>query len=360
VKKNETAVRVEFLDDLFGAGGDRLAELIRDAAEAETPRIFLVADSNVVQRQAGLGAAIGRWVNAHGLALAGAPVILPGGERVKSDNLQSVLTVSGAVLEAKLERTDVLLALGGGAVLDVAGYVAAQIRGGVRLVRVPTTVLAMLDGAAAVRAAVDDASVKDAYSVASVPVLSVIDPGFAGTVLDGVWRAGFAEALRQAVGRDAKLVRRLVELAPAYHDRDAAALREIIESVLALRAKKGASDFALWAALRLQAMSSYNLPHGHAVSIAVAIDLHVATLRGFLSEADRDLLLGALAASGAAEAIVHNRHLFGHVDSFLRGLDAWRLLSGTAALTYPAGPGREVRDENPDSGAIKAALNLIK
>lgn len=360
MKKTENTVRVEFVNDLFGAGGVRLAELVREVIGGGTPRIFLVADANVVQRRAGLGAAIGRWVKEQAFELAGAPVILPGGERVKSDGFQSVRTVADAAVAAKIGRTDVVFALGGGAVLDVAGYVAAQVRGGVPLVRIPTTVLAMLDGSFARTAAIDEAGVKDAFVVPSVAALSLIDLTFASTVLDGVWRAAFAEAMRLAVVKDVKLVKRLVDLAATYHDREAAALATVVESVVAVRQKKGGSDFALWAAKRLQAMSEFKMPHGHAVSIAVALDLHVATLRGHLSAEDRDLVLNALAASGAAEAIQHNRHLLGYVDSLLRGLDAWRLAAGSGALVYPDGLGKETADENVDLGAIKSALNLVK
>ena len=360
MKKSDNSVRVEFVEDLFGAGGDLFAAMLREATGSAAPRIFLVADANVVQRQAGLGAAIGRWVKANAFELAGSPVILPGGERIKCDGLQSVRMLAGAAVEAKVGVSDVLLAVGGGAVLDVAGYVAPQVRGGLKLVRVPTTVSALLDASFAETAFLDGENVKDALGVRSVPALSVIDTSFTSTVLDGVWRAGFAEALRYAVVRDAKLVKRLCELAPSYRERDMAALKEIVEAVVASRQKKGGTDFALWSALRLQAISTYKLPHGHAVAIALAIDLQLATALGLLKESDRDLLLTALTASGAGEAIPHNRHLLGYEDSLLRGIDAWKLSRFDGKLVLPSAIGKEALVDFPDPGTIKTVLNLIK
>ena len=356
----KAGIPVEFIDDPFGAGGERLAEMFREASPAEKPRLFLVADYNVVQRRPGLGSAIGRWTNERGFSLAGAPVILSGGERIKSDGLESVKALVSAMLAAGLGAGDTGVALGGGALLDVAGYAAAQFRGGLPLVRIPTTPNAMMDGAFAETAAVDGPELKDALSVASVPVFSVIDPGFATTVLDGVWRAGFAEALRFAVVKDAKLVKRLIALAPAFHDRDEGALREIVGAAAELRRKKGGSDFALWAVRRLQEMSSFKMPHGHAVSIAVALELAVASVKCYLPAGERDALLGALAASGAGEAIGHNRHLISYVDSLCRGLGDWRLSTGSDKLVYPAGAGKSVEDDFPDAGTVKEALNLIK
>ena len=202
---------VEFTDDAFGES-PVLAETLKKASGSENPRVLIVADLNVVQRTEGLGAKIGRYVQAHGICLAGSPVVMAGGEKVKADNLQSALNVVSAILSAKLGRNDIVLALGGGTVLDVAGYAAAQARGGVKIVRMPTSPAAMMDAAFADYAAVDSASVKDALRVPSVPAAVVIDFSFAASVLDGVWRGGVAEAVRLAVASDATLLKKLKKL----------------------------------------------------------------------------------------------------------------------------------------------------
>ena len=95
--------------------------------------------------------------------------------------------------------------------IDVAGYAAAQIRGGVKVVRVPTTPAAMMDAAFAEDAAVDSPAVKDALRVPCPPAAVVIDPKFAATVLDGVWRGGIGEAVRQAAVRDGALMKRIAK-----------------------------------------------------------------------------------------------------------------------------------------------------
>ena len=338
---------VEFAEDVFGESV-ALADLLKKVTGSEEPKVLIVADMNVVQRIEGLGSKIGRYVQAHGIRLAGSPVVIAGGEKAKADNLQSALKVVSAILSAKLGRNDVVLALGGGAILDVAGYAAAQARGGVKLVRLPTTPAAMMDAAFADYAAVDSATVKDALRVPSVPAAVVIDTGFAPTVLDGVWRGGVGEAVRLAVASDSAFFKRMVKVLPAYRERDPEALAAIVADVCKVRAKKGATSVGLWSALRLESMSGYKLPHGYAVSIGLCIDLGYAVEKGLMKAADRDAVVGLLGECGALDGLNHSSHLLGQADNLLFGLDAWALSSGSPALALPAGLGKSKEDPDPD------------
>ena len=349
---------VEFADDVFGDSAV-LAQALKKVTGSETPRILIVADQNVVQRTEGLGSKIGRYVQAHGIVLAGSPVVISGGEKIKADNLQSALQVVSAILSAQLGRDDVVLAIGGGAVLDVAGYAAAQARGGVRIVRLPTTPASMMDAAFADYAAVDSSTVKDALRVPSGPAAVVIDVGFAASVLDGVWRGGLGEAVRLAVAADAPLLKKLVKWAPAYRERSLETLAEIVKAVSAVRAKKGAVDFALWAASRLESMSGYKLPHGYAIAIGIAIDLGYAVGRGVLKADVRDAAIGILRSCGAMDGMTHSGHLLGQADNLLLGLDAWAITSKVAGLPVPTAAGAIVREEKPDREVFRSIFKEL-
>jgi len=359
MQKSCLSYPVEFAEDVFGAS-PVLAETLKKVTGSENPNVLIVADLNVVQRTEGLGSKIGHYVQEHGLCLAGSPVVISGGEKVKADNLQSALKVVDAVLSAKLGRNDVVLALGGGTILDVAGYAAAQVRGGVKIVRLPTTPAAMMGAAYADFAAVDSATVKDALRVPSVPAAVVIDLGFAASVLDGVWRGGIGEAVRLGLAEDAALVKKIIQLAPAYRAREAAALEEIVRAVHALRAKKGDSPFGRWAASRLEPMSGYKLPHGYAVSIGLCIDLGYADVRGLLKSGERDKIVGMLEACGALDGRIHSGHLLTQTDNLLRGLDAWALTAGSSDLPVLDGVGKTKTESAPDREAFRQAIkNLL-
>ena len=349
---------VEMADDAFG-DSDVLANALRAAAGTDEPRVQIVADMNVVQRTTGLGAKIGRYFQERGLRLADSPAVVAAGEKIKADGLRSMIHVAASLLDAKLGKEDLVLAIGGGTLLDVACYAAAQIRGGVKVVRVPTTPAAMMDAAFAEYAAVNSSTVKDALRVPSHPSAVVIDCMFCATILDGVWRGGISEAVRLGLAYDASLVRKLEELVPAYRERDLEALREIVERVVALRRKKGPTQIGEWSALRLESMSSYKLPHGYAMAIGVCIDTAYAVETGRMKEADGAAVFALLDSLGALDGLRHSRHLLSQDDSLVYGLDAWRLATGSGAITVPAGIGKSAVEREPDKEKFRAAMRKL-
>ena len=343
-------------EDVFAEGNPAFAGLLKELTGSAEPRVLMVADGNVVQRTEGLGTRIGKYVQTHGIKLAAPPVVLGGGEKIKSDNLQSVLKIVTAALDAKVGANDIVLALGGGTILDVAGYAACQVRGGVKLVRMPTTVASMLDAAFAAEAAVNSPSVKNAMRVPCPPAAVVVDPKFAATVLDGVWRGGIGEAVRHAAVTDGALMKKLAKSAEALKNRDMSVLSEIVQACIESRVKKGGTDFALWSAHRLEAMSGYKLPHGYAVPIGICIDCAYAVERNLMKEEDQEFICRVLADCGALDGLAHSRHLMTQPESILFGLDAWRLSTGSEAILVPAGIGKGKLDEGPDRAALEKVI----
>ena len=293
---------VEFVEDVFGEKS-KLAEVIGDS------RVLIVADMNVVQRTQSLGIRIGSFVKANRIALAGQPVVITGGERIKTDNLQTAMRVAGAAIDSGVSAGDYILALGGGTVLDVAGWVAAQVRGGVGIIRVPTTPAAMMGAAFASYASLDTMAVKDAFRLPSEPTAVLISVPFASTVLDGVWRAGMSEAVRLAVDKDTKTLQALSERAEAYGKRDMTALAEVVEMTVSLRRKKGGTELGLAAAAELEPKSAWKLPHGYAVAIGILIDVYYAVRAGKRPQADLDLCRSILETCGALDGARHSKHI---------------------------------------------------
>lgn len=354
--ENKKSYTVNFIDDMFNDENAAFSDILRSLSKSETPTVLLVADQNVVQKTQSLGTRIGRYFQKYGVKMASAPVVLSGGEKNKSDNFQSVMTLVSAMVDSKIGANDVVIALGGGAVLDVAGYVASQVRGGVKLVRVPTTPAAMVDAAFAEMAAVDYQSVKDAVRVPCVPDGIVIDAAFAATVLDGVWRGGLGEIVRHAAVKDSSLMKKFIKVVQKLKDRDMSAFKEILSAAVESRVKKGASEFALWSANRLESMSGYKLPHGYAVPIGICIDCAYAVEKKLMKESDQELVCRALADCGALDGLVHSHHLLSQADNILYGLDAWRLSKGAASIVLSSALGKSVVDENPDRESLKKVI----
>ena len=293
---------VEIVDDIFGES-KVLAKVLGEAD------VLIVADLNVVQRHSGLGVKIGKYASENGISLAGPPVVMGGGEKIKLGDFKPMRSVLDAAIDMGLGPDDRILAIGGGTIMDVAGYAAAQVRGGVGVVRVPTTPAAMLGAAFADVAALDAPEEKDAFVLPSEPKAVVIDTSFASTVLDGVWNGGIAEAVRLGVAKDASLLKAVASLADKFAARDGAALREIVETALATRKKKGSTDFGLAAAAALEPKSAWKLPHGYAVAIGILADLCAAIKAGEQKEADLAQCRDILSRCGALDGLRHSRHI---------------------------------------------------
>ena len=135
------------------------------------------------------------------LHLAGPVVDVPGGEAVKNDH-RYVEVIHSAINDAGLCRHSYVIAIGGGAVLDVAGYAAATAHRGIRLIRVPTTVLAQDDSAMGVKNGVNAFGKKNYLGTFAPPFAVINDFAFLTTLSDRDWRAGISEAIKVALIKD--------------------------------------------------------------------------------------------------------------------------------------------------------------
>lgn len=347
---------VRLVDDVFNEENAVLADTLRECGKGEMPRVLLVADYNVVHYTEGLGSRIGHYFQAHDIKLAGPAVILPGGERVKNDKKLSVERVARAAIEARIGCNDVVLAIGGGCVLDVAGFAAAQIRNGVNLVRMPTTIATQAEGAYTDFAALDEGFVKDAYRLPSYPSAVIVDISFTRTILDGVWRGGVGECVRYALVEDASLYKWIAANAETIMKRDETLARELVKNMIEVRTKKGPNDFAVWCAMRLEAMSNYRLPHGYALGIASCMEGLYAIERGILKASDWEDVPSLFKMCGAMQGLSHSIRLFLKPSNVLMGLDAWQLANGNMARTLPKAIGKSVVEEEPDRAVYETVI----
>ena len=332
-KKTEGKYPIEIAEDIFDEGNATLADTLRAVAGTSPARVALVADANVVQRTEGLGLRIGKYFKTHGITLAASPVVVSGGEKIKADGLQSASLVATSLVDARIGANDAVIALGGGTVLDLAGYAAAQTRGGIKVIRMPTTPAAMIDAAFADAAAVNSAAVKDAFSVRCEPAAVLIDPTFARTVLDGVWCAGFGEAVRYAAVCDAALMKRLAKCAERIKARDFDAMRDTVADCVKSR---GGEAFP--------------------VAIAICIDCAYAVKKGLMKEDDQELVCRALADCGALDGLPHSHYLIANHESLMRGIDAWSLAHGSETIPLPGALGKSVEEKSPDRAAYAEVL----
>ncbi len=304
---------VLFTDGLFQPDNLTLRRLLVDAAgmDGAADLLFFV-DSGVNAAHPYLSAAIADYCSAHAdaLTLAGPPVVIVGGEESKND--PAVLErIHHAIHDARLCRHSYVAAIGGGAVLDVVGYAAATAHRGIRLIRIPTTVLAQDDSAVGVKNGVNAFGKKNYLGTFAPPFAVINDFTFLATLSDRDWRSGIAEAIKVAIVRDPAFFAAIEADAAKLVARDAAAMERLVRRSAALHLahisnggdpfELGSSrplDFGHWSAHKLEQMTDYRLRHGEAVAVGMALDTTYAHEQGFLPEAELRRILDLLVAMG--------------------------------------------------------------
>ena len=161
------------------------------------------------------------------MTLAAPVQVVCGGEQSKNDwsVYESVLRT---IHEAAICRHSYVLAIGGGAMLDVLGFAAATAHRGVRLVRLPTTTLAQGDAGIGVKNGINGFGKKNFIGSFSVPWAVVNDEQFLTTLSDRDWRCGLSEAVKVALLKDPMFLDQIETSVANLKKRDPAILRPIV------------------------------------------------------------------------------------------------------------------------------------
>ena len=194
---------VYFTERLFDPANPVLREVVTRLEADRRHRCLMFVDDGLLEARPGLADEVEAYFRHHGaaLALVAPPIAVPGGEQVKNE-LFFVEQMQRQVFEHAIDRHSYVIAVGGGALLDAVGLVAATTHRGVRLIRVPTTVLAQDDSGVGVKNGVNLYGVKNFCGSFAPPfaVLNDIDLLTPLSQRDKI--AGMAEAVKVALIRD--------------------------------------------------------------------------------------------------------------------------------------------------------------
>lgn len=361
---------VHFTERLFAVDNPLLREVV--ASSGELPRkVLVVADRGVCRHHPRLLRDIQTYARQYPevITLAGPPLVVEGGEGAKNDP-RHLSRLHRAMQAAGLCRHSFVAAVGGGAVLDLAGFAAATAHRGVRLIRVHTTVLAQADSAVGVKNGVNACGQKNFAGTFAPPWAVLNDRRFLTTLSSQDWIGGTAEAVKVALIKDADFFAFLEEHAAALAARDLDLMAQVIHRSAALHLDHIATggdpfefgssrplDFGHWAAHKLEQLSGYTLGHGAAVAVGLALDATYSHLAGLLLGEDWLRLLALLSRLGfdlAPPELAAGPRLLEGLQEFREHLGG-RL---TIMLLWGIGQGLEVHEMDPD--LVLAAAALLK
>jgi 3-dehydroquinate synthase len=291
--------RVRFTSDAFSPDNPLLAEVVK-REDGAVARAMVFIDSGVADAWPKLRKQIADYFAAHDatMALSSGPSqaiqIVPGGEVAKNDRA-IFETLTQAIHDGALCRKSYVIAIGGGAVLDAVGFAAAIVHRGVRLVRVPTTTLAQDDAAVGVKNGINAFGKKNFLGCFAPPWAVINDERFLTTLSDRDWRSGLSEAVKVALVKDAKFFDQIARSIDRLRLRDHDAAAPIIQRSAELHLNHIVDggdpfelnearplDFGHWAAHKLEQMTDFQLRHGEAVAIGIALDVQYSALADLL------------------------------------------------------------------------------
>ena len=290
---------VHFTNGLFNAANPLFADILQHDDENSLRKVLVVVDGGVADACPRLVESIEEYAAAHPQAfiLCEPPVVVAGGEIVKN-SYREVNRLHELFHRVGLCRHSYVIAIGGGAVLDMVGFAAATAHRGIRHVRVPTTVLAQDDSGVGVKNSINAFGKKNFLGTFAPPYAVINDSAFLEALSDREWRAGISEAIKVALIKDAGFFSFLEQHSSYLLNRDMPVMQQTIRRCAELHLRHIAQggdpfefgsarplDYGHWSAHKLEQLSDYQLRHGEAVAIGIALDTTYAYLAGHLSKA---------------------------------------------------------------------------
>ena len=365
-------LRVFFTEDVFAPDNAVLREALADVAHR---KVLVVLEASLAQARPEIVRQIENYFSAApGLALVRPPLRVCGGETAKN-SAALVNEILSHIDRHHLDRHSHVIAVGGGALLDVAGFATAIAHRGLRHVRLPTTTLAQADSGVGVKNGLNAFGKKNFAGTFAPPFVVINDFNLLKTLAPRDKRGGYVEAVKVACIRDALFFAELERDAEKLAAFEPAAMKKLIRRCAELHLDHIATggdpfetgsarplDFGHWAAHKLEQLSHFQISHAEAVAIGIALDVVYSRRANWLDEKSAGRILQLLERLGfrlfANELLTADAAGRLHI---LAGLEEFREHLGgelTITLLQEIGCGVEIHEMEPQK--IIAAVHELR
>ncbi|HVU27142.1 MAG TPA: 3-dehydroquinate synthase [Verrucomicrobiae bacterium] len=366
-------LRVFFTEDVFAPDNLTLQNALADGVPK---KVLVVLEDSLALAQPNLETQIENYFStrAKQLQLVRPPLLVVGGEPSKN-SFQLVTEILSRIDRHHIDRHSYLIVVGGGALLDVTGLATATAHRGVRHVRIPTTTLAQADSGVGVKNGINAFGKKNFMGTFAPPFAVINDFNLLATLNPRDKRAGYVEAVKVACIRDANFFAEIERDAPKLILFEPGAMKNLIRRCAELHLNHIATsgdpfetgsarplDFGHWSAHKLEQLSNFQIPHGEAVAIGIALDVICSRETGLLDAPSCERILKLLERLGFK--LFANELLNADANEnwqILAGLEEFREHLGgelTITLLREIGRGVEIHEMNPQK--ILAAIHELR
>lgn len=367
--------RVLFTKNVFEASNPVLRDVLIEDFKGDPVKVLVIADDGLVRAYPELSSQIHQYFEQFSqINLVCPTIIAEGGERVKNSYFH-VSEIQSPIDRYHIDRHSYVIAIGGGALLDMVGLASATAHRGVRHIRIPTTTLSQADSGVGVKNGINAFGKKNFVGTFAPPFAVINDLAWLSGLSDRDKRGGYSEAVKVALIRDKDFFEELEQSADKLACFDPEAMERLIYKCAELHVNHIASsgdpfefgsarplDFGHWAAHKLEQLSSYSIRHGEAVAIGICLDVIYSGLVGMLKESEVDRILKLIEKLGFElySNELHYTTSEGHF-TVLKGLEEFREHLGgelTVTLLEDIGQGVEVHEINIPK--MTQAMHLLR
>ena len=367
---------VYFTRDLFDPANPCLRQAVARLEPHKRHRLAVLVDEGVTLASPRLIPRLAAYTDHHRAAMeiVGDVVVVPGGEAIKNQH-HCVEHMLRDLSARRIDRHSYAVAIGGGAMLDAAGFAAAIFHRGVRHIRCPTTVLAQDNSGVGVKNAINAFGLKNLLGTFAPPFAVINDSAFINTLPVQDRRSGIAEAVKVALIRDADFFIWLEAHTDALARFEPNTLDLMVRRCAILHMHQIAHggdpfetgsarplDYGHWSAHKLETLSRHELRHGEAVAIGVALDARYSALAGLLAAGEDERVARLLERAGFRlwdrsldlRDEQGRRRVFGGLKDFQEHL------GGELTITLLAGIGRGIDVNTMDETLVERAIRWLQ
>jgi len=355
---------VLFTRNTFTSINEDLISLIDN--QDESPKILPIIDAGLLVANPALEAQVATYFSHHQVNVLPA-LLVPGGEDCKNDT-GVIDFIYQAVEKYAIDRHSYILVLGGGAVIDCVGFATATAHRGIRLIRMPTTVLGQNDAGIGVKNAINYNHRKNYVGTFAPPYAVVNDFSLLDSLTARDKRSGISEAIKVALIKDVDFFNEL------YQNRERLANFELkaMESMIIKSAQwhlnhiatsgdpfeLGSArplDFGHWSAHKMEELSHNELRHGEAVAIGIAMDSIYSNLIGNLKTDQLTKILTLLISLGfnLAHPVLKKLNINNALDEFKEHL------GGKLCITLLKGIGASFETNEINEALMEKAVSQL-
>ncbi|MEO9511774.1 MAG: 3-dehydroquinate synthase [Flavobacteriaceae bacterium] len=337
--------KLHFTEQLFALDNELFLKIIQGYQKKNPVKMIFVVDQGVHSGHPKLLGDIETYCLHNATHIQLMNIMVTDGGETSKNNPSNVKKIVQSINDNAICRHSFVVVVGGGALIDMAGYAAAIAHRGVKLIRIPTTVLSQNDAAVGVKNGINEFGKKNFIGTFAPPYAIINDYGLLKTLDQRDWISGISEAIKVALIKDKDFFEYIKKYAKALANREKEPMSYLIYKCAEIHMEhiakggdpfeSGSSrplDFGHWAAHKLEQLTGYSLRHGEAVAMGIALDVTYAHLIGLIAKDTLNTILSVLRDIGFNLKIPVENDV--QMEKLLKGIEEFREhLGGELTIT---------------------------